>query len=242
LSTDLHFWAKYAFRCSMTVMATPLSAPHLIGLILAGGMGRRLGHTDKALLPLAGRPLLGHVLERLAPQVAAIYLSANGDPQRFASFGLPVLPDLHADQPGPLAGIVSAFQQTSATWILSVAVDLPFLPLDLLHRLHSALPSTPSPGLAVAFSAGQCHYVVALWHRSLLEPLQNALEGGRRSLRDWFAQHPHCQVSFSAREGHPDPFFNINQPADLQLAEAILAQQQELSSPGAAPFSRQQRC
>ncbi|MBF0097569.1 MAG: molybdenum cofactor guanylyltransferase [Magnetococcales bacterium] len=223
-------------------MDTPLSTPPLIGLVLAGGLGRRFGHVDKALLPLRGRPLLEHVLDRLTPQLPVVCISANGDLERFAGFGQPVLADVYPDYPGPLAGIASAFQQTTATWILSVAVDLPFLPLDLLQRLQGALPSTSSPGLAVAFSAGQCHYVVALWHRALLGPLRGALEGDNRSLRNWFAQRPHCQVSFGAREGQPDPFFNINQPADLQRAEAILAQQQGSSPPGGALFSRQQRC
>ncbi|MBF0185394.1 MAG: molybdenum cofactor guanylyltransferase [Magnetococcales bacterium] len=204
----------------------PFTQGSLIGLVLAGGQGRRMGYADKALLPLAGRPLLCHVLERLTPQVPHILLSANGDPQRFATFGLPVIADLQSDYSGPLAGIEAAFQHSNANWILSVAVDLPFLPRDLLRQLRQPLPEQPPPALAVACSAGQCHYVVALWHRSLVQPLRTALQQGIRSLRDWFAQHPHHRVSFSRQDGWTDPFFNINQPSDLQLAEALYAQLQ----------------
>lgn len=194
----------------------------MTGLILAGGLARRMGGgVNKAFLPLAGRPLLAHVLARLSPQVEQIVISTNGDLERFAAFGLPVLTDLRTGHQGPLAGVEAAFAGTGADWILSVAVDLPFLPVQLAHRMQEPLRHLSAPEPVVAVSGGRCHYVVALWPRSVLNLLSAALADGLFSLRDWFRLHPHREVTFMFSDNEPDPFFNINRPEELQVAETL---------------------
>ncbi|MBF0162311.1 MAG: molybdenum cofactor guanylyltransferase MobA [Magnetococcales bacterium] len=201
----------------------------VVGLILAGGLARRMGSgADKALLPLAGRPLLAHVMERLSPQVERVVVSANGDPARLAAFGAPVVADLRDGYQGPLAGIEAAFVATDAEWILSVAVDLPFLPTDLLAKMQEPVRQDSDHTMVVAQSAGQCHYVVALWPRRVLPPLTETLVRQQFSLRDWFRQHPHQQRVFAPLADGTDPFFNINRPADLQTAEALYMRQAAL--------------
>ncbi|MEO5349559.1 MAG: molybdenum cofactor guanylyltransferase [Magnetococcus sp. YQC-3] len=195
------------------------SAAGLTGLVLAGGLSRRMGAgVEKALLPLAGRPLLRHVLERLSPQVDRLVISANGDPARFLPFALPVVADLRNQWLGPLAGVEAAFARTDAEWLLSVAVDLPFLPTDLAEKMQEPLHTLAEPLPVVAASGGRSHFVVALWPRTALPSLTTALENGQFSLYDWFQRHPHRQVHFAAVGDAPDPFFNINRPADLQEA------------------------
>ncbi|MEO5362156.1 MAG: molybdenum cofactor guanylyltransferase [Magnetococcus sp. DMHC-8] len=204
----------------------------ITGLILAGGLARRLGQVDKALVSLAGRPLLAHVMERLSSQVDRMVISANGNSERFATFGLPVLADLRSSGQGPLAGVEAAFVGTGAAWVLSVAVDLPFLPVDLADRLREPLQRGPGDQAVVAVSAGQCHHVVALWPRSALASVTAALDNGRLALRDWFRHHPHRQAVFPVASHAPDPFFNINRPTDLQVAEALCVKQ---AATGTAP-------
>src|SRR3954470_14389743 len=140
-----------------------MSEPPVCGIILAGGLARRMGGGDKPLKEIAGKPILAHVIERLQPQCARLVLNANGDPARFASFGLPVIADDVADFPGPLAGILAGLEwmaanRPDATWMLSAAGDCPFLPRDLVARLHQAR-IVENAQLAVASSAGQSHPV-----------------------------------------------------------------------------------
>lgn len=184
-------------------------------VILAGGQARRMGGGDKPLLPLAGRPLLAHVIARLGPQVTALALNANGDPARFAAFGLPVLPDPVPGQPGPLAGVLAAMDWAAARGearVLTVAGDTPFLPADLVARL-STQP------FAMAESLGRAHPVVALWPIALRAPLRAALAAGEHRVGRFAAGHGAVQVPFPAP---PDPFVNINTPDDLARAEALL--------------------
>ena len=217
--------------CAKTICSPTTTA----GLILAGGLARRMGlQVDKALLPLAGRPLLAHVLERLSSQVGQVVISANGDRDRFAAFGRPVLADLRSGFPGPLAGLEAAFAGTQADWILSVAVDLPFLPANLAEKMREPLQQVCTDEAVVAVSGGRCHYVVALWPRSIAPLLTDALANGRLSLHDWFQSHPHRQAFFAAMGDEPDPFFNINRPTDLQVAEGLSVRQ---SATGAAPVA-----
>ncbi|MBB6251599.1 molybdenum cofactor guanylyltransferase MobA [Nitrospirillum iridis] len=196
----------------------------ILGLILAGGLARRFGGSeartvDKALLSLAGRPLLAHVRGRLAPQVAALALNANGDPARYRDQGLPILADTVAGHPGPLAGVLAGLEFARAeggyTHVLSAPADCPFLPPDLAARLTAAI----SPdGVACATSAGQRHPVVALWPIILAAPLRHALaEEEVRKVGAFLARQPLAQVDFPARP--LDPFFNINTPDDLAMAE-----------------------
>src|SRR5579859_1574255 len=147
------------------------------GLVLAGGLARRMGGGDKALLPLAGRPLLAHVLDRV--RLGPIAISANGDPARFSQFGLPVLPDGIPDQAGPLAGILAGLEWAAALpevdHLISVPADTPFLPPDLVARLIAARDAADAE-IALAASGGRLHPVVGLWPVALAADLRRALE------------------------------------------------------------------
>jgi len=188
----------------------------IFGIILAGGQARRMG-ADKALLPLAGRPLLSHAIDRLEPQVAALAVSANGDPARLARFGLPVLPD---DSPlGPLSGILSGLRWAAgqgADALVSAPVDAPFLPGDLTPRLILA---ADGPGLALARSGGRLHPACALWPVGLAPALAAFLAlGAKPKVMDFAMAHSPAIADF------PDDgaFANLNTPDDLAAAEALL--------------------
>lgn len=188
----------------------------LVAVVLAGGLARRMGGGDKTLLELGGRTLLDHVLERLRPQVDAVALNANGDPARFARFGLPVLPDPMLGRPGPLAGVLAGMRWArglGADSLLTVPGDTPFLPPDLVARLRAA------GGLACAASGGRAHPVVALWPLDLEAALAAALAAGERRLGVWAAAQGMARVAW---EGTPDPFLNINTPEDLAEARRAL--------------------
>jgi molybdopterin-guanine dinucleotide biosynthesis protein A len=190
------------------------------GVILAGGLSRRMGGGDKCLLPLGGRPVLAHVIERLRPQVTDLALNANGDSTRFARFGLDVVADDTADFAGPLAGILAAMDWAKrnhlAAAVLTVPGDTPFLPRDLAVRLAAA--GVP----ALARSGGRIHPVVGLWPLALAEGLRNALRvEGIRKVEDWTRRLAPAVVDFEAA-GSIDPFFNINTPEDLARAGALL--------------------
>ena len=195
----------------------------LPAVILAGGLSSRMGGGDKVLLDLHGQPLLAHVIARLAPQVGPLAISANGDPARFARFGLPVLADSLPDFPGPLAGILAAMDWAAglgAASVLTAAGDTPFPPHDLAARLQAA----GAQGLALAAdrdSAGEArlHPTFGLWPTALREDLRAALAEGVRRPRQWAARH---QAGTAIFDG-PDPFFNINTPADLAHASAASA-------------------
>ncbi len=153
----------------------------IAAVILAGGQGRRLGNVDKAMLRLAGRPLLAHVLERLHGQVPRILLSANGDPARLSNFGLPVAADAGPDL-GPLAGIAAGAQGCKDRWpglthILTVPVDTPLLPLDLADRLVEGVATAPGCAM-VAAAGGRMHWTIALW------PIESAAALADRVLQD----------------------------------------------------------
>jgi molybdenum cofactor guanylyltransferase len=201
---------------------------NIVGLLLAGGQARRMGGGDKALRMLAGRTLLDHVIERLRPQVAALVLNANGDPARFARFGLPVVPDSIPDFAGPLAGILAGLDWAAANrpdcpLVASVATDAPFLPEDLVARLAQGMQEAGAD-LACAASADQAHPVIGLWPARLREALRLALvEEGVRKVDTWTARYRLATVAFPATvRVQIDPFFNANRPEDLDRAEALL--------------------
>ena len=191
----------------------------IFGVILAGGQARRMGGVDKALVPLAGESLLCHVIARLDPQVAALALSANGDPARFAQFGLPILPDTASQ--GPLSGILSALTwgaAQGATAVVSVPVDGPFLPPDLVPRLCLAAEAT---GLALAASHGTTHPTFGLWPVTLAPVLAAFLASGAKArVRDFANAHGAALADF------PDDlaFANANTPDDIARFAAILGQ------------------
>ncbi len=200
--------------------------PHpTLGVLLAGGLARRMGGGDKPLRAIRGRPILERVVERFAPQCDGLILNANGDPGRFASTGLPVVPDTVPDFAGPLAGVLAALDWAAAhrpdvAWVASVAADTPFLPRDLVGRLHAAREAAGVP-LACAESDGQAHPVNALWSVALRADLRRALtEEGLRKIDRWTARHGIAQASWITEP--VDPFFNANAPEDLDAAEALI--------------------
>lgn len=134
-----------------------------LGCVLAGGLATRMGGGDKTLRELHGRPLLAHILTRLAPQCAGLAISANGDPARFAAFGLPVWPDPLPGM-GPLGGVLAALEASPHPFVLTVPGDAPFLPPDLVARLHAGRGMVT---VAQAASRGRAHPVIALWPRGL---------------------------------------------------------------------------
>lgn len=192
-------------------------SPHLrlTGLVLAGGMGRRMGGVDKALLPLHGRPLLAHVVERLRPQVSELLVNANGDPARFPGFGDRVIADVIGDHPGPLAGLHAGLVQAKHPWVLSVPCDSPRLPLDLGARLAQAVHASNAE-LAVARSGGRVHPVFCLVSAALAEPLRDYLEGGGRAVLKWIETRCFVVVEFD----DADAFTNVNTPEDLARLDA----------------------
>jgi molybdenum cofactor guanylyltransferase len=198
----------------------------IVGLLLAGGQSRRMGGGDKALLPLAGRTLLDHVIDRVRPQVATLVLNANGEPSRFARFGLPVVPDSIADFAGPLAGILAGLDWAAANRpdcdvVVSVATDAPFLPADLVARLVEGMNNAGAE-LACAASRGQAHPVIGLWPVHLREALREAVVAqGIRKVDRWTARYRLATVPFPDETPGVDPFFNANRPEDLERAAAL---------------------
>jgi molybdopterin-guanine dinucleotide biosynthesis protein A len=197
----------------------------VVGLLLAGGQSRRMGGGDKALHLLGGAPLLDHVIERLAPQVEALVLNANGDPARFARFGLPMVSDSVPDFAGPLAGVLAGLDWAAAhredcAFVVSVATDAPFLPHDLVARLAAARDEADAD-LACAASGGRSHPVFGLWPVRLREDLRRAVvEEGIRKVDQWTMRHRLVTVPFADRP--VDPFFNANRPEDLEAAAMLL--------------------
>ena len=196
------------------------------GVILAGGLSRRMGGGDKCLRPLGGRPILTRIVERARPQVDALVLNANGDPARFAEFGLPAVADSVEGFVGPLGGILAgldwaAGHAPACQWVASFAGDAPFLPLDLVERFTAAAAAAGAD-LAVAASGGQTHPVFGLWRVDLREALRRALvEEQIYKVDRWTARYKLATVEFAPTP--VDPFFNANRPEDLAEAERLLA-------------------
>jgi molybdopterin-guanine dinucleotide biosynthesis protein A len=209
-------------RCNdQSAARAMIPAPLPVGVLLAGGLARRMGGGDKPLLELAGRPLLAHAAAALAPQCAALVLNANGDPARFAAFGLPVAADTLPGHPGPLAGILAGMRWAAAHHpecpdILTVAADTPLLPGDLGERLAAARGPA---AIACAGSGGRVHPTAALWPVALADRLEAAIRAGARRVLAWAGGEGLALAEFPA--GSQDPFFNINTPEDLAAAEAI---------------------
>ncbi len=200
-----------------------------LGLVLAGGLARRMGGGDKPLRRVGGRTVLERVADALRPQVAALLLNANGDPARFAPFGLPVVPDSLPGNPGPLAGVLTGLEWAAAhrpdlSWVLAVPGDAPFLPSDLAARLHGAREVAGVP-LACAASGGWTHPVVGLWPVSIAPALRAAVEGGLSKIDAFTAAHGVTAAEWPATPR--DPFFNANRPEDLEEADRLAAQEGE---------------
>lgn len=197
----------------------------LPGVILAGGRATRMGGGDKGFRRVAGRRLIDRVIDRLVPQLGVMAINANGDPLRFAEFGVPVLADPLPDHPGPLAGVLAGMDWAAslgAAQVVTAAADTPFFPCDLVVRLQAA--AGPS-GLALAATCDAAGRVRAqptfgLWPVALRDDLRAALEGGLRKIVIWTDRHAAGLAVFEAEV--MDPFFNINTPDDIAQAERIL--------------------
>ncbi|HEY3642278.1 MAG TPA: molybdenum cofactor guanylyltransferase MobA [Xanthobacteraceae bacterium] len=202
----------------MTTSAKPL------GLVLAGGLARRMGGGDKARISIGGATILERVLVRLTPQCAAVILNANGDPARFADAGLAVVPDSVPDFAGPLAGILAGLDWAAAhrpeiADVASVPGDCPFLPPDLVARLSAARAAAGVP-LACARSGEWRHPVVGLWPVKLRADLRHALvEQDLRKIEIWTGRHGVAVADWPAAP--VDPFFNVNTPQDAAAAERM---------------------
>jgi molybdenum cofactor guanylyltransferase len=211
---------------SADVRATPRGARKIPGVLLAGGLARRMGGGDKPMRSILGRTILERVIARLSPQCDGLILNANGDPARFAAFGLPVVADDVADYPGPLAGILAALDWMAArrpdvTYVLSAAADCPFLPRDLVARLDAAREEQDAE-LAVAASGGQTHPVIGLWSVRLRGELRHALvKEDIRKIDRWTARYPLATVTWPIEP--LDPFFNANTVDDIAEAERLAA-------------------
>ena len=201
-----------------------IDVPRTPGVLLAGGLARRMGGGDKPMREIGGRTILARVIARLQPQCDGLVLNANGDPARFSSFGLPVIADGVAGFPGPLAGILAALDWAAAnrpevSWMLSAAADCPFLPRDLVSRLHRARIEQDAQ-LAVAASDGQSHPVIGLWSVALRDQLRHALVvEDIRKIDRWTARYRLATVEWPAQP--LDPFFNANTMDDIAVAEQL---------------------
>ena len=201
--------------------------PSTLGLVLAGGLARRMGGGDKALLRIGRSTILERVLDRLTPQCSRLIRNANGDPARFGFTGVPVVPDQVPDFAGPLAGVLAgldwaATHAPDTAWIASVPGDCPFLPRDLVARLHAARSAADKP-LACARSGEWRHPVVGLWPVALRADLRYALtQEGLHKIEVWTARHGVAIADWPATP--IDPFFNVNTPDDAAAANRIAAQ------------------
>ena len=198
----------------------------LPAIVLAGGRARAMDGADKALLQMGGRRLIARALERISPQCGTVAIAAGGDPGRFAAYGRPVLADPFPDHPGPLAGILAGMDWAAslgAASVASVAVDSPFFPHDLAARLSEAAGRRGVAIAATPDGAGgvRRHPVFGVWPVALRDRLRDALMMGECAVGYWAELQGARAVRFSA--GPPDPFFNINAPADLRRAETLAA-------------------
>lgn len=191
---------------------------HITAVILAGGRSRRMGGMDKALLSLAGRPLIAHVADILRPQVPAVWINSNRPAVDYAALGLPVIADTLPNQPGPLAGLIAAFQACTTPWVLVVPCDTPCLPTDLVARMCATVARRPAALCSISDGA-RTHAAVILAHRSMAEPLTTFLADGGRKVQDWLVAQ-HCILAdFSDR---PEAFANANTPDELNQLERRL--------------------
>jgi molybdopterin-guanine dinucleotide biosynthesis protein A len=201
-----------------------MNATGVVGVLLAGGLARRMGGGDKPLMSLGGKPLLDRIIERAQPQVDALIINANGNPARFAPYGLPVVADPVAGFAGPLAGVLAGMEWTRANrpdclLIATFAADTPFFPRDVVANLLEVLDA--GADIACARSGGRNHPVFGLWPTALANDLRASLvEDGVRKVDVFTGKYRLRAVEFPDRPF--DPFFNVNRPEDLARAEEIL--------------------
>ena len=207
-----------------------LGSQSIAGCVLAGGQSRRMGGREKSMLSLAGKPMLAHVLERLGPQVELLFVNANGPPDRFSQFDVPVVADSLKGHLGPLAGIHAGLhwlrdQAPEISHMVTVSTDAPLMPRDLVARFAAPLEPS-SDNISMARSAGRLHPVIALWPVSLADDLELAVRDGTRKVLRWTDTHIVHAIDFEPLylgDGEIDPFFNANTPDELARLETILS-------------------
>lgn len=197
----------------------------IIGVLLAGGLSRRMGGGDKNLLNLAGQSILARSIERIKPQVSELILNANGDAERFSTYELSVVSDVIDGYAGPLAGVLTGLDwayenRPDIQWIATFPTDAPFLPVDLVSKLMQAVESDDAD-MACATSRGRTHPPIAVWPVRLKEELRRAMiDEDMRKIDLWTARYKISHVAFDDPE--IDPFFNINKPENLEEASRYL--------------------
>lgn len=202
----------------------------IIGIILSGGLSRRMGGGDKGLMELAGTSMLARVAARIRPQVDQLILNANGPPDRFMQLGLPIVADTISGFAGPLAGVLAGMRWAignacEATHVLTVSADAPFVPLDLATGLAEGLARDRDARIALASSGGRIHPVIGLWPVSLAGVLENALIAGERRVGVWAEAQGRVAVEFLPADAGGesiDPFFNANTPDELEEARRLV--------------------
>jgi len=194
---------------------------NIVGAIIAGGQSSRMGGREKAFLELNSKPIILHVIEQFEPQVDQLVINANGDATRFSEFGLEIVPDVLTSLTTPLAGLHAALRFTKsvdADVLMTVPSDTPFLPFDLVTRLVEIVPSG---GAAIASSGGQDHYIIGAWKTELLDDLDLAIaKDGLFRVKDWAHRASAQRVEWPVEPY--DPFFNVNTPEELRIAEQIM--------------------
>ena len=189
----------------------------ITGVVLAGGLGRRMGGVDKGLTPLRGKPMVQWAIERFAPQVDEVLINANQNLETYAAFGYRVIPDAIGGYAGPLAGLHRALSEAAHDLVATVPCDSPFLPADLVARLSAAM-DTQDATLAVAKTGDQLHPVFCVCRTSVLESLTAYLESGGRKIDAWYAALKVVEVPF---DDQPEAFSNINTAVDLKGFERL---------------------
>jgi len=198
----------------------------ITGVVLAGGQGRRMGGVDKGLVGLGGRPLVAHVIARLAPQVGTLVVNANQNRDRYAALGYPVVPDAISGFAGPLAGLHAGMAAAATSYVATSPCDSPFLPLDLVARLAAAFDAQPLD-LAVARTFEQPHPVFALVRTAVRPHLEMFLRDGGRKIDAWYASLRIAEVPF---DDEADAFRNINTRAELESND-VLTRTNPVSTP-----------
>lgn len=188
-------------------------------VILAGGAARRMGGEDKGLIRLADKAMITHVIARIAPQSRNILINCNRNRQQYGDFGYPVIEDTLDGRLGPLAGVLSALENSNSDYVLSVPCDTPLLPTDLVKRMLLAIGENDATVCTVT-DGERLHPVVLLVKREVASGLRRYLEDGGRKVHDWFYSLSHCSADFS---DHPRAFININTPEQLARIEQEVA-------------------
>ena len=194
--------------------------PSITTVILAGGAARRMGGEDKGLTLLNDQAMIAYVIERLSSQSSALTINCNRSQKAYAKFGYPLIEDTISGGLGPLAGVLSALEQSDSDYVLSVPCDTPLLPADLIERMLQAIEKEGAEACTVN-DGDRLHPVVLLVKRSVLSGLRDYLSGGGRKVHDWFYSIPHCSADFSDQ---PEAFVNINTPQQLATLQQRLQQ------------------